>query len=80
MIYGQTIFIELTNICNFNCIYCPYYQDKKEKGFIKNSDYSKLTNRAKATRVLDFQKMISLGLVERKGKGRATYYILKTQS
>ncbi len=29
---------------------------------------------------LDFQKMISLGLVERKGKGRATYYILKTQS
>lgn len=49
----------------------------KEKGFIADRDYAKLTKRAKATRALDFQKLIALGLIERKDKGRATYYILK---
>lgn len=51
----------------------------RKKGFITNQDYAKLVDRAKATRVLDFQKLIDLGLIERKGKGRATYYILKKQ-
>lgn len=50
-----------------------------EKGFIANRDYAKLSNRAKATRALDFRKLIDLGLIERKGKGRATYYTLKDQ-
>lgn len=50
----------------------------KEKGFITNRDYAKLVDRAKATRALDFQKLISLGLIERKGKGKATYYVLST--
>lgn len=49
----------------------------QEKGFIKDSDYANLVDRAKATRALDFQKLIDLGLIERKGKGKATYYILK---
>lgn len=49
----------------------------REKGFITDKDYVKLTDRAKSTRATDFQKMIELGLIERKGKGRATYYILK---
>lgn len=49
----------------------------KEKGFIKDSDYAKLTNRARPTRALDFQKLIELNLIERKGKGKATYYVLK---
>jgi Fic family protein len=49
----------------------------QKKGFISDSDYSKLTDRAKATRALDFQKLIELGLIVRKGKGRATYYVLK---
>lgn len=49
----------------------------REKGFITDKDYAKLTDRAKATRAVDFQKLIKLGLIERKGKGRATYYILK---
>ena len=40
-------------------------------------DYTKLTRRAKATRALDFQKLIELGLIERRAKGRATYYVLK---
>lgn len=49
----------------------------QKKGFINDSDYAKLTGRAKATRALDFQKLIELGLIERRGKGRATYYVLK---
>lgn len=49
----------------------------KEKGFITDRDYSRLTDRAKATRALDFQKLIDLGLIERQGRGRATYYTLK---
>ncbi len=52
----------------------------KKKGFIKDSDYAKFTGRAKATRALDFGKLINLGLIERKGKGKATYYILKASS
>lgn len=49
----------------------------QKKGFISDSDYAKQTSRAKATRALDFQKLIELGLIERRGKGRATYYVLK---
>ena len=48
----------------------------KDKGFIADRDYVKLTDRAKATRAKDFQKLISLGLIERQGKGKATYYRL----
>lgn len=51
----------------------------KEKGFIADRDYAKFIDRAKATRALDFQKLIKLGLIERKGKGKATYYILKNK-
>ena len=49
----------------------------RENGFITDRNYAKLSDRAKATRTLDFQKLINLGLIERKGKGRATYYVLK---
>ncbi len=49
----------------------------KEKGFIADRDYAKLVDRAKATRALDFKKLIELGLISRKGKGKATYYVLK---
>ena len=51
----------------------------EKKGFIKDKDYSKLTERAKATRSLDFKKLIEMGLIERKGKGKAAYYQLKTK-
>ena len=44
-------------------------------GFIADRDYVKLVTRAKSTRALDFKKLINLGLIERKGKGKATYYI-----
>ena len=46
----------------------------KQKGFITDRDYIRLTNRAKATRNLDFNKLIKLGLIVRLGKGKATYY------
>lgn len=46
----------------------------EEYGYITESGYSKLTDRAKATRALDFERLRKLGLIKRKGKGRATYY------
>jgi len=49
----------------------------EKKGYIMDRDYAKLMDRAKATRSLDFKKLINMGLIERKGKGRATYYKLK---
>ncbi|MBI5229921.1 MAG: Fic family protein [Candidatus Magasanikbacteria bacterium] len=49
----------------------------KKNGFIKDSDYAKCTSRAKPTRNLDLKKLIELGLIEKQGKGKSTYYILK---
>lgn len=49
----------------------------KSQGYINDKLYATLTDRAKATRSLDFQKLITLGLIERFGKGKATYYKLK---
>ena len=53
----------------------------QEKGFITDRDYAALVQRAKATPRLDFNKLIELGLIVRKGKGKNTYYELsdKTQ-
>lgn len=48
----------------------------KEHGFIKDKNYAELVDRAKATRTQDFKKLLSLGLINRKGKGKATYYTL----
>src|SRR3990167_7749716 len=49
----------------------------KQNGFIADRNYAPLSDRALATRTLDFQKLLDLGLIERKGKGRSTYYTLK---
>jgi Fic family protein len=46
----------------------------EQKGFITDRDYARLTSRAKATRSLDFKRLIDLGLIVRKGQGRSTYY------
>lgn len=46
----------------------------KMNGYITDRKYAQITERAKATRVIDFNKLIDLGLIERKGKGRSTYY------
>lgn len=50
----------------------------KENGYIKDKDYAKLTKRAKATRTLDFKKLLNMNLIQRRGKGKNTYYTLKT--
>ncbi len=49
----------------------------QRKGFATDKDYAKLTDRAKATRALDFQKLIEMGILERRDKGRATYYVIR---
>ncbi|MBI2464120.1 Fic family protein [Candidatus Peregrinibacteria bacterium] len=49
----------------------------KKHGFIKDSDYSKLTSRARPTRNLDFKKLIELGHIEKQGNGKATFYVFK---
>ena len=59
----------------------PFHQKMlkhiKENNFITDKEYAKLVKRAKATRALDFKKLIKLGLISRKGKGKSTYYIAK---
>lgn len=49
----------------------------KEKGFITDREYARLTKRAKATRNLDFKKLIDFKFIIKAGKGKATYYKLK---
>ncbi|MBP9503440.1 MAG: Fic family protein [Candidatus Promineofilum sp.] len=44
-------------------------------GYINDKEYARLTERAKATRTLDFNRLIHLGLIKRQGKGRNTHYI-----
>lgn len=59
----------------------PYHQQIldyiKEYGYITDKDYAGICRRAKATRTLDFSKLIDLGIIIRLGKGKATYYKIK---
>ncbi len=50
----------------------------EKRGLIKNNNYAKLVKRAKATRTKDFQRLVKLGLIKMKAKGKATYYIFPT--
>lgn len=45
--------------------------------YITDRDYADFTSRARATRNLDFRKLIADGLIKKFGKGKATYYKLK---
>ena len=45
-----------------------------EHGFITDKQYSQLTERAKATRTSDFNRLIELGFIVRQGRGRGIYY------
>ncbi|MFA5000001.1 MAG: Fic family protein [Patescibacteria group bacterium] len=49
----------------------------KKRGYIADRDYALLTKRAKPTRNLDFRKLIADGIIEKVGKGKATYYRLR---
>ena len=48
--------------------------------FITDRDYAQLTHRAKSTRHRDFKKLIQLGLIERKGRGRNSHYQRKAEA
>ena len=45
-----------------------------ENGFITDKEYARITERAKATRALDFKFLLELGVIERKGRGPSVYY------
>jgi Fic family protein len=49
-----------------------------EHGFITDKQYAGFTERAKATRSLDFKRLMELGLLVREGKGRGTFYRRKS--
>lgn len=49
----------------------------EKNAYISDRDYAQLTDRAKPTRNLDFRKLIALGMIEKMGKGKATYYKFK---
>lgn len=46
-------------------------------GSITDREYARLTQRAKATRVLDFRYLMDHGFIERRGRGKGTYYMMK---
>lgn len=46
----------------------------KKHGYITDKQYSGMTKRARATRNLDFKKLITLGHIQKYGKGKGTYY------
>lgn len=48
----------------------------KENGYIKDSDYAKLTKRSRASRTNDFNQLLKFKMILRKGKARASYYTL----
>ena len=47
-----------------------------ERGSITQREYGGITGRSLASRKLDFEKLIQLNLIEAKGVGRGTYYVL----
>ena len=67
----------------------PQYQERLEphhrqileyinkNGSITTREYAEIANRAKATRIQDFKKLVDLDLIVSVGVGKATYYILK---
>jgi len=48
----------------------------KKHGSISESDYAIITRRARSTRILDFKRLVKKNILERYGKGKATYYVL----
>ena len=48
----------------------------QKHGSITDYEYSKITDRAKATRVTDFRFLLDIKLIERKGRGKGTYYVI----
>jgi Fic family protein len=47
----------------------------KKNGSISKSEYGKITNRAHSTQILDFKRLVDKGVIVRRGRGKATYYV-----
>ena len=45
-------------------------------GSITQREYGQITSRSLASRKLDFEKLLQLGLIQTQGSGRGTYYII----
>ena len=45
-------------------------------GSISQREYGQISNRSLAARKQDFQKLLALGMIERKGGGRSIFYVL----
>ncbi len=63
-----------TQLASYHKKLIKYIEDH---GYINDKLYSQITDRAKATRSLDFKKLLDLGIIERFGQGKSTYYKLK---
>lgn len=48
-----------------------------EHGSITMSEYAQITDRKRATRIKDFKRLVEQDLLDRAGRGRATYYRVK---
>ena len=48
----------------------------EERGSITQREYGQISSRSLASRKLDFDKLVKLNLIEAKGIGRGTYYVL----
>ncbi len=51
-----------------------------EQGSITQREYSQISNRSLAARKLDFERLLTLGLIKTEGSGRGTYYVRKASS
>jgi predicted HTH transcriptional regulator len=47
----------------------------EEHGSITQREYGQISSRSLASRKLDFDKLLKMGLIETKGTGRGTYYV-----
>ncbi len=48
-----------------------------ERGSITQREYGAISSRSLASRKVDFEKLIDLEMIEAKGAGRGTYYVMK---
>ena len=51
----------------------------REQGSISQREYGLISNRSLAARKQDFQKLLAFGMIERRGGGRSTYYVLSNR-
>lgn len=85
--FTSGILIELNklkyDLCKKDIIVPKYLKDiieyVKKNGMINDKMYDKFTDRAKSTRSLDFKTLVKMGVLKKKGKARATYYVLNTE-